>query len=207
MTWASKLMTLFPLLLAVVSGAVCVAGIDQGSVFCGVLGALAVIYLLPPFIFRVHHAVWGVRPGITDIAPRKYSPWWGGHQIQAIYLAFPALEAALRLVPGVYSLWLRLWGSRIGKRVYWTPLVEIADRNLLEIGDDVIFGHKVACYGHVITPKSPQLLLYQGVTKIGSGSFIGAGSRLGPGTELLPGTRLKALQDVYPDFKKIKNEG
>ena len=62
-----------------------------------------------------------------------------GHQLQVLYSAFPAL----RLVPGLYSAWLRLWGSRVGRAVYWTPQVKITDRGLLKVGDGVVFGHRV----------------------------------------------------------------
>lgn len=102
-----------------------------------------------------------------------------------IYAAIPAFEAFLRLVPGLYSAWLRLWGSKVGKRVYWTPLVEIIDRHMLRIGDDVIFGHRVVCSSHVVSRKeNGEFVLLLRYIRIGSGSFIGALSRLGPGVKI-----------------------
>ena len=58
---------------------------------------------------------------LSRLSDRTYAPWWGMHQIQVLYIAIPQLEAVLRLVPGLYSQWLRLWGSKVGRRVYWTP--------------------------------------------------------------------------------------
>ena len=93
--------------------------------------------------------------------------------MQLIFIALPALEAILRLIPGVYSAWLRLWGSHVGKHVYWTPLIEITDRDLLDIGDRVIFGHRAACYNHVVKPKGEDLVLYTAKITIGSDVFVG----------------------------------
>src|SRR6266851_3058498 len=81
------------------------------------------------------------------------SPLWLAGVAFCLY-ALPLLELFLQLTPGAFSLWLRLWGSRIGRRVHWTPRVEIADRSMLAVGDDVVFGHKVECYAHAIKPSS-----------------------------------------------------
>ncbi|MDJ0694669.1 GH3 auxin-responsive promoter family protein [Mastigocoleus sp. MO_188.B34] len=45
------------------------------------------------------------------------------------------------LLTEVITLWLRLWGSKVGEGIYWTPKIEIADRGLLEIGDRVRVTH------------------------------------------------------------------
>jgi hypothetical protein len=157
---------------------------------------LGAIYLLPPALFQVHQWLWPVREGASHLDGPEYVPWWGTHQIQGIYNAFPALEAALRLVPGLYSAWLRLWGARVGRNVYWTARVEILDRSLLEVGDGVVFGHKSACYAHVIAPKGGRVLLYVRRVTIGANAFIGAGSRLGPGARIPAGAVLPVCTDV-----------
>src|SRR4030095_10140128 len=102
-----------------------------GSLF-RFLAVPAIVYLLPVACFRLHEMKWPLTEGKTRLDDENYVPWWGAHQMQVMYTAFPALDAALRLVPGVYSAWLRLWGSRIGRDVHWTPLVEITDRSMLE---------------------------------------------------------------------------
>ena len=156
--------------------------------------------------FRLHHLWFPVREGFSQIDGKGYSPWWGGHQIQAIYLAIPQLEAALRLIPGAFSLWLRMWGSKVGAAVYWTPRVDIVDRNLLDIGDRVIFGDKVECFGHVFKPKQGRLLLYVKRVHIGRHVFIGAGSRLGPGVRIADGANVPVLSVLFPNQNLRKEE-
>jgi hypothetical protein len=163
--------------------------------------SLAIIYLLPPLTFRVHQIFFPVRERVSDLAERCYSPWWGAHQIQIIYIALPQLEAILRLVPGLYSLWLRLWGSKVGRNVHWTPTVEITDRSMLIIGDRVVFGHKTKCLGHAIKPRGKSMMLYVHAIRIGNDVFIGAGSRIGPGVVINDGVYLPILTDLYVNQK------
>jgi hypothetical protein len=156
--------------------------------------------LQPPLLLCVvylHRIIFPPRHRLEDLAAKRYSPWWGAHQIQLIYLAVPQLEALLRVVPGLYSAWLRLWGSRIGRHVYWTPNVEVTDRHLLDIGDNVVLGHKCKFLGHAIKPKGGAVTLYTHTIKVGSNVFVGAGSRIGPGAVIPDGAYLPALTDVH----------
>lgn len=167
------------------------------------LGAAAwllfVLYGLPVAAYRLHQRRFPLEQGVSYLDGPAYCPWWGGQQLQAVYIAFPALEAGLRLVPGLYSAWLRLWGSRIGAGVYWTPRCAIVDRGLLELGDHVLFGHEVQCFAHVVKPRNGRLILYVRRVAIGSGAFIGAGSRLGPGVVIEPGCKVPLLSDLRPN--------
>jgi hypothetical protein len=156
-----------------------------------------ILYLVPPLTFRLHSVFFPIKKSLSNLADRKYSPWWGAHQIQVIYTAIPQLEAALRLVPGLYSAWLRLWGSRIGRRVYWTPNIEITDRHLLDIGDRVVCGHKCKFLGHAIKPVGQKMTLYTRSIKVGNDVFIGAGSRIGPGAVIADGIFMPVLTDVH----------
>jgi len=158
---------------------------------------VVILYLVPPLTFRLHRIFFPIRKSLSNLSDPKYSPWWGAHQIQAVYIAIPQLEAALRLVPGLYSAWLRLWGSKIGRRVYWTPNVEITDRHLLDIGDHVVCGHKCKFLGHAIKPSGQKMALYTRIIKVGNDVFIGAGSRIGPGAVIADGTFLPVLTDVH----------
>lgn len=160
-----------------------------------------ILYLLPPLSLRLHQAIYPIRERPVDLAKREYSPWWGAHQIQIIYTAVPQLEAILRLVPGLYSAWLRLCGSRVGRGVYWTPNVEITDRSMLEIGDRVLFGHRCKLLGHAIKPKGKAMILYVRRIKIGNDVFIGGGSRIGVGAEIADGVYLPVLTDVHINEK------
>lgn len=196
MTVRARLFALFPvawLLLVLLAFAFWVSA--PASVPKALL-CLAIVYLLPVACFRLHQFVWPLTEGKTRLDAPGYVPWWGAHQFQLMYTAFPALEAALRLVPGIYSAWLRMWGSRIGRGVHWTPRVEITDRSLLEVGDGVIFGHHSACYAHLVQRRSDELILYLRRVRIGRGAQLSAGSRLGPGVSIEPGVVLPAMTDI-----------
>lgn len=197
MTAAGTLIAFFP--LGVVAGAIaCLIWLASAPSVVPVAALLAVLYLLPMLAFRLHQLALPLRAGGSRLDGKSYVPWWGTHQIQLIYIAVPQLEALLRMVPGLYSLWLRGWGSTIGRRVHWTPMVEVTDRSLLEVGDDVIFGHRAVVFGHVIRHGKHGLILYVRPVRVGEGVFIGAGSAIGPGAVIRPGARLDAETRVYP---------
>ena len=195
MTWKSRAIAFFPALLLgiLVCSAVCFTKHPAAAL----AAAIFAVYLLPVLCSRALLFFYPLSLGLSNLSERRFSPWWASHQIQLIYGALPALEAILRLVPGLYSSWLRLWGSKIGRQVYWTPRMEVHDRTLLDIGDGVIFGHKVELYGHTIMPKRSRLLLYTGPVRIGAGVFIGAGSRLAPGVVVAPNSVVPILSDLY----------
>ena len=160
----------------------------------------AIVYLVPLLTFRLHELVYPVKPGARSIVGAdRYESWYGAHQIQLLFIGIPQLEALLRLVPGLYSAWLRAWGSTIGKNVYWTPLVDIADRNLMEVGDQVIWGHRSGAFAHVITPRKGTLVLYVKRVRIESGAFVGAGANFGPGATVEAGATVKALEVIGPN--------
>lgn len=145
---------------------------------------LFIIYGLPPVIYRIHGIFYPIKPGISYLLGKKYSPWWGSHQIQLIYSTFPTLERILHFIPGLFSLWLRLWGAQIGQQVYWTPSVTILDRSLISIGDRVVFGHQVTLVSHAIKPKQNNLMLYVEKITIGNGVFVSAAVGIGPGVKI-----------------------
>lgn len=156
------------------------------------------LYLFPPLCHRLLGFIWPLEEGRTNLSQPSYSPWWTSLQVQAVFNAAPSLEGLLRLIPGAYSGWLRLWGSRIGHGVVWSPRVEIADRGLLDVGNHVVFGHRVALYPHVVNRRQDgETILYVKRIRIGSRAFIGAGSRLGPGSSIPADSRLRALTDVF----------
>lgn len=191
-------MALFPALhfLAILCSIICFAKNPSGF---SILPIFAAIYLFPLIAFRVLGVFFPVKQGKSDLAKDKYSPWWGGHQIQLLFYVAPQLEALLRVIPGAFSLWLRLWGSKVGKNTYWTPNVEIDDRSMVVIGDNVLFGHKVELVSHVVGGKKGNFSLYSKNVVIGDGAFVGAGSRLAPGAEIDSGCFLPVLSDVYID--------
>ncbi|MFT6067695.1 MAG: acetyltransferase-like isoleucine patch superfamily enzyme [Bacteriovoracaceae bacterium] len=198
MTLLSKAMTLFPLIHAVLIFISLFFFAKGPSAYSSLIIPMA-IYLFPLISFRIMNLFYPINEGRSDLAKDKYSPWWGGHQIQLLFYVVPQFEAFLRIIPGGYSLWLRLWGSKVGKGVYWTPNVEIDDRSMVEIGNHVLFGHKVELISHVVGGKKGNFSLYSKNIVIGDGSFVGAGSRLGPGAEIEAGCFLPVLSDIYVD--------
>lgn len=200
MTLLSTILAFFPALVMLLAGVsflgICIA---PSAVTLGLF--LFSLYGLPLVIHHIHSYFYPVIEGVSYLKGKTYSPWWGSHQIQAVYIAFPALETLLRLVPGLFSLWLRSWGAQVGKSVYWTPQIQIADRGLLEIGDRVIFGYGVGLYSHVIKPRKGDLMLYVKKIKIGDDAFVGAGSNLAPGVAIASGTYIPILTHGYPNQK------
>ena len=197
MTRRGALMSLFPFAIAALA-----AGCGVWFVIApGVGPALslaAVIYLVPPLAYRFHQRVCPQRASAVRLVGEGYVPWWGLHQIELLYEALPSLEAVLRLVPGLYSAWLRLWGSEIGQQVYWTPRVAIHDRGLLRVGDRVIFGDRATIYGHAIRRSRGNLLLIVKPVTIGAGAMVGGHSVIGPGARIDEGTALEVGAWVFP---------
>lgn len=196
MTLAGRLAALFPMLLMVgVAWAffhfVCAPSLATAGL------VLAIVYLLPLALFRLHNLFFPLVDVIMDIAQPTYSPWWTTHQLQWIYIAAPILELPLHAVPGLFSLWLRLWGSKIGRGVYWTPRTEVIDRGLLVVGDRVIVGHMAIFCSHAISPVKGKLSLIVQHIEIGSGAFVGAEARFGPGAKIEAGQTVKVRSAHY----------
>jgi acetyltransferase-like isoleucine patch superfamily enzyme len=94
-----------------------------------------------------------------------------------------------------------LWGAKVGRNVYWTPGLEIADRGLLEIGDRVVIGHRVGIYSHIIKPRKQDLMLYVKKVKIGNDVFVGAGCHLAPGVVIKDGVYIPVATNLYLNQK------
>lgn len=200
MTILSRILLFFPAIVLLLTTVSFIYFVRSPGIF-GFLGILFSLYGLPILVFKFHQLFYPLKEGISYLQGKEYSPWWGSHQIQVIYIAIPALEALLRLIPGLFSVWLRLWGAKVGRNVYWTPGLEIADRSLLEIGDYVVIGHRVGIYSHVIKPRKQDLILYVKKVKIGHNVFVGAGSHLAPGVVIEDGVYLPVATNLYPNQK------
>jgi acetyltransferase-like isoleucine patch superfamily enzyme len=198
MTFLSSILLFFPTFILMLTGGAIVYLAYSPSIF-SILAVLLSIYGLPLLVYRLHQWIYPVQEGISYLLGKEYSPWWGSHQIQVMYIAIPVFEAVLRLIPGAFSFWLRLWGAKVGRDVYWTPGLEIADRGLIEIGDRVVMGHRVGISSHVIKPRKQNLMLYVKKVKIGNDVFVGAGSVLAPGVVISDRTFLQAATNLYPN--------
>ncbi len=158
---------------------------------------LFVIYVFPPIVLRVMFRWAPLKTGVSCIDGRAFCPWLAAHHIQAFYDALPYLESLLRVIPGFYSMWLRLWGSRVGYGVEWPVRMDVLDRNMMDIGNRVVFSREVELAAHVRQKMegTGSRALVRGV-RIGSGAFIGAGARIGPGAVVPHGADVPAYAVV-----------
>ena len=162
-----------------------------------------VLYLVPLVLGRLLRE--SLRAASPEISPGSgdFLRWWACFQCQVVFLRFPVFEEILRLIPGLYSLWLRGWGSRVGKLTYWAPQTVILDRGFLEIGDHVIFGAGVRLNPHVME-RDPEPVLRLAPVRIGDGAMIGGYSLLTAGTEIAAGEATRAFL-ISPPFSRWKN--
>ena len=160
------------------------------------------VYLFPLLTSRLVNIFFPTREGRYRIGRKGVEGWVLQLKIQIFLTTFPYFERALHMVPGLYSVWLRAWGSKIGKRVIWTPHVEVIDRNLIEVGDDVIFGHKTVLTSHVIFRIKDEHLVYAKKVKVGKGVIVGGDSILGPGMVVEDYVQVPALTQII----KIKKD-
>jgi hypothetical protein len=164
--------------------------------------ALASIYLLPPLLTQMVRLAVSIPEGFVPLDTAAFLAWWATAQFQALFNRFPILEEAIRIFPGAYSTWLRLWGSRIGRLTFWAPGAAVLDRSYLDIGDDVVFGAGVRLNGHVLLKNSEgRLELALGKIRIGRGAMVGGYSLLTAGSEIPEGESTRAFL-VSPPFTR-----
>ena len=147
-------------------------------------GAIAWLFLAPPFLARmvVGH---GLPAGEIAVPSRSFFRWWTTWQLQMVFNRLPWIEEAMRFIPGVYSMWLRLWGATIGRLTLWSPGARIFDRPLVRMGNDVVVGIDVRILGHfggVDADGRANFTL--GPVTLGDRTTVGGGALLGPGFTL-----------------------
>ncbi len=170
------------------------------------------LLLVPPIVVRVLLTVRPLPTSDIAIGSNAFMVWWLSSQWQALFNRLPWIEEGMRLVPGLYSLWLRLWGSRVGKLVYWTPGLRVLDRSLIHVGDRVAFGFGVNISPHIIMPNKERILVLRvAAVRIGEDSVVGgyslllagswiAAEEMSPGRrELAPFTGWQHGQRVHPE--------
>lgn len=196
MTGWDRLFSYFPLIMT--AAALTALGIfaQWPSVFSAAL-LLFIVYVLPPIVLRVMLRWAPLQQGIACIDGRKFCPWLASHHIQAFYDALPYLESLLRVIPGFYSMWLRMWGSRVGYGVEWPVRMDVLDRNLMDIGNRVVFARGVELAAHVrqkMDGGGSRVLVR--TVRIGSHAFLGAEVRVGPGANVPNNANVPALTVV-----------
>jgi acetyltransferase-like isoleucine patch superfamily enzyme len=186
MTFANQLFSYFPLLMTILTFAALGVFAHDTTVFTLLL-VLAVLYVFPPIVQRILLRWTPLKPGISVIDSKTFSPWLAMHHIQGFYDALPQLESLLRVIPGFYSMWLRLWGSRVGYGVEWPVRMQVLDRSLMDIGNRVVFSRSVQLAAHLRSKSeagggASKVLVR--VVRIGGSAFIGAGVRTLPGASV-----------------------
>jgi len=149
------------------------------------------LYAIPPLAARLAP----VHPGTYEM----HLGWWWSQQWQTLFNRFPFLDEVLRLLPSVYSMWLRLWGSHIGGLVYWAPDVRIIDRGLIDVGRNVVVGAGARIGSHYYANGE---LLIARVT-IGANAVVGAYSTIAPGAVIKENESTPALRVI----RGAKNAG
>ncbi|HWH68465.1 MAG TPA: hypothetical protein VNT26_03730, partial [Candidatus Sulfotelmatobacter sp.] len=175
-----------------------------------ILAIPAVIYLLPAMLARIIVKGFPLRSQILKLGSADFFKWWAVSNLQMIFCRLPILEELLRMIPMAYGAWLRLWGSKIGRLIFWSPGTQILDRSFVEVGDDVLFGVGVQLASHVMVRNDAgenEVIL--AAVKIGDRAIVGGYSVLGPGSEIAQEEATKACLLLPPfstwrDGKRIK---
>lgn len=168
-----------------------------------VLTLLLIVYLLPPILYRILSKIIPVTIGKSTLGPNQApSGWMVAHRLQLTYHIFPFIEGILNSLPGIYTNWLRLWGCKIGRMVYWAPDVRVYDRTHLNIGDNTfIGGAMLSC--HIGTPDGKgNTQLYFSPIKIGSNCFISTQCNIGPGSVINDKEYLKIMTQTLGNRRK-----
>ena len=157
-----------------------------------------ILYLLPPILCRILLII--KRPsGIVNLKSADGLIWFATFQLQVIYARLPFIEELLRFVPGLYSLWLNLWGAKVSLWTYWAPGTMIADRWLMHVEEGVVVGARCHIGGHILShQESEGSKLTLGTVKFHKNSIIGAKAVVGPGCEVEANETLPATYPLPP---------
>jgi acetyltransferase-like isoleucine patch superfamily enzyme len=206
MSAANRLFSYFPLMMTAASFVALGVFAAWPSGWSALL-LVFVLYLLPPMILRIMYRWAPLTYGVLSIKPGRFCPWLASHHIQAFYDALPYLESLLRVIPGFYSAWLRMWGSRVGYGVDWPVRIDVLDRDLMDIGNRVVFAREVELSAHVRRKSEGEgLRVLVRPVRIGSYAFVGAAARIGPGAVVPHNVSVPAMSvvDVNATFGETR---
>lgn len=164
-----------------------------------IVTVLAWLYLLPPILCRLAILIAGRPQGSLNERSPEFLHWWRLSQLQLVYARVPLLEELLRLVPGLYNLWLNLWGGRVHITAYWSPGVQVFDRYYLHIGRGAIIGGNARVGAHVIErEESGQFRLIVAPVNIDAGATLGMSAAAGPGVHIHANSTVPAGRLLRP---------
>lgn len=185
--------------LAVIAGGVLLAGITTGSAAGGVAVFAAWLFLAPPLACRLLLLVFGRPQGRFAQATSGYRVWWTATQLQMPFNRLPWLEDALRLVPGLYPLWIGLWGGNFSARSFAAPGSVIADRWLLEVGPGAVLGIQSTLVSHMaLRDERGRWIVAIAAPVVEAHAIVGGQAAMGPGSRLRTGALLPAGRRLAP---------
>lgn len=157
------------------------------------------IYLLPPLASRLMIIAFGRPEGQLTQDMSAYRVWWVLTQWQILFNRLPWLEELLRLMPGIYALWIGLWGGNLSTRAYVGPGVLITDRYAVRVESGAILGMKAILSGHlVVRNDAGRWLVLAAAPIVEAEAILGGDTRLGPGAVLRAGQMLPTGRFIRP---------
>ena len=188
-----------PFLLATIVVSTSFVAVRRWGLAWGLVCGIVVLYLFPPLAYRVQSLLFGPPSGRHSVSSLAFLRWWLSAQLQVIFNRLPMLEEILRITPGLYSAWLRLWGAKIGSLIYWSPGIAVLDRPFLHIGNRVVFGAGVRLNPHVIVPgKTGNAQLWLAPVTLGDDALIGGYSLITSGCTIPAGLSVPAGKYLRP---------
>ena len=161
--------------------------------------APAWVLLVPPIVVRLILAIRPLPATDIEVGSTPFLIWWFTSQWQVVFNRLPWIEEMIRLVPGLYATWMRLWGAKVGKLVYWTPGLHILDRPLVNVGDRVVFGAGVKIAPHIIMRnREGRQVLIAATVRIGDDVLVGAYSILLAGSWIASGEASPGRRELAP---------
>jgi hypothetical protein len=163
------------------------------------------IYLVPPLLARLVILFYGKPTGIVSTSSRTHTIWWILFQLQLIFNRFTFLEEILRIIPGLYAVWLNIWGAKVNLFSFWAPGVTVMDRYHINIGKGVIIGTNSLISAHVLVKKSDgSMFLIIDSIIIEPDVLIGVAATISPGCHIHQ-SQIVPAQKLLKPYTEIKD--
>ena len=157
------------------------------------------LYLLPALLVRLVMRIGGRPQGLLHQDSGGFKRWWFAFQCQTVFNRLPWLEELLRLVPGLYALWIRLWGGRMSPRCYIAPGATLLDRWAVEVQAGAVLGYGCLLVAHLGTRDvDGRGMLLVAAPCVQQDAIVGGLAKLGPGAVLLAGQVLPTGRHLGP---------
>lgn len=158
-------------------------------------------FVLTPLLYRTMKLIYGESNGKVLIGKyaKRGSMWVIGFHLQQFYTSFRFFERFMILVPGMYSMWLRLWGADIGQKIIWTPQSLIVDRPHVKIGDKSLIGNYSYISAHYIKKIENKYYLIISNVDIGSNCVLSYRCTIAPGSTVEDKVFMEAGSSTYPN--------